>query len=398
MLRPQAFASGADAWSMPISVSGPIQVAADIRFDQRDMNRLQYSLRPAYSLGTAAGGGQPHLLLSAYYSPADAQNLVADLEGWVTPAGRFELSSRSLPRDRITLGPAQASRLVFLNPHVQDLLGVRNKELRDVGKSSLSSIWLGKPHIVFFAGGIIQIQTVYNVSSGRGVAQRLGVTVFLDGRAGIGKTLTVALRQALNPPAAVTRDHSPAPGRKATRRGHARSVQRTGRRGQADRSTETHRRPHAADTDGSDDTDGGPATPSPAGGSAGRPQTSAGEQGGRSQSAPRPQAGPKPRNSPAGAQGARRRGCRVPGRPSRRRAGRPARAAAPSATRSRTPARRRQRVLCRGEHERRAPSARQSPSARPSQSVNLLSTLFQSILTSPKAPLTLRIAVLVRPW
>ena len=80
---------------------------------------------------------------------------------------------------------------------------MRNKELSDVGKSSIDTVWLGNPHVVFFAGGVMQIQTVYDVSSGRGVAKRFGITVFLNGRAGIGDTVTAALRQAINLPPAV---------------------------------------------------------------------------------------------------------------------------------------------------------------------------------------------------
>jgi len=51
---------------------------------------------------------------------------------------------------------------------------------------------------VFFAGGVMQVQTVYDVSNGRGVAKMFGITVFLNGRAGIGDTVTSALRQAIN--------------------------------------------------------------------------------------------------------------------------------------------------------------------------------------------------------
>jgi hypothetical protein len=101
------------------------------------------------------------------------------------------------------------SRLVFLTPRIANSLGVRNKELSDVGKSSVDTIWLGNPHIVFFAGGVMQLQTVYDVSSGRGVATKFGVTVFLNGRAGIGDTLEEALRQALNRPPAVELLESP---------------------------------------------------------------------------------------------------------------------------------------------------------------------------------------------
>jgi uncharacterized membrane protein (UPF0182 family) len=203
MTNPGAFASGADAWSIPTSLSGPIEVAGSIRFDQSDTDALRNGMTPSYRFGTPAGQDRAHLLRSAYYSPLDAQNLVANLDGWITRRGTPELSSRSLPRDHVTLGPAQVSRLVFLTPRVANLLGLRNRELSDIGKSSISSVWLGKPHIVFFAGGIMQIQTIYNVGSGPGAAKRLGITVFINGHAGIGDTLSAALRQAINLPPTV---------------------------------------------------------------------------------------------------------------------------------------------------------------------------------------------------
>jgi hypothetical protein len=198
MTHPEAFASAADAWSTPTSFAGPLEVVGNIRFDESDTDELRNAMRPSNRFGTPAGADQPHLLRSAYYSPRDGENLVATLDGWINRRGEPKLSSRSLPRKRVTLGPAQVSRLVFLTPRISNSLGVRNKELSDVGKSSIDTIWLGNPHVVIFAGGVMQIQTVYDVSSGRGVATRFGVTVYLNGRAGIGDTVTAALRQALN--------------------------------------------------------------------------------------------------------------------------------------------------------------------------------------------------------
>jgi hypothetical protein len=113
------------------------------------------------------------------------------------------LSSRSLPRDRVTLGPAQISRLVFVTPRVSKALGLRNREVRDLGKSSLDSVSFGTPHVVFLSGGTLQIQTLYEGSNGRGLARMLGVTVYLNGRAGIGPTLADAVRQALHLPPAI---------------------------------------------------------------------------------------------------------------------------------------------------------------------------------------------------
>jgi uncharacterized membrane protein (UPF0182 family) len=207
----QTFASDSDAWSLPTSLSGSIDVTGSIHFDESDEDDLRHRMRPSYRFATPAGGDQPHLLRSAYYSPRGTENLVATLDGWIDERGVPRLSSRSLPRDRVTLGPSQISRLVFLTPRVSNILGVRNRELSDLGKSSLDSVSLGSPHVVFFAGGILQIQTIYEGSSGRGIARMLGITVFLNGRAGVGRTLAAALREALHLPPAVKL--GPLPGR-----------------------------------------------------------------------------------------------------------------------------------------------------------------------------------------
>lgn len=207
--RPQSFASGADAWSMPTALSGPIEVAADIRFDESDEDELRSRMEPAYRFAAPAGEERARVLRSVYYSPRSAQNLVAGLDGWLDRRGVPKLSARSLPRDRVTLGPAQVSRLVNLTPRIANSLDVRNRELRDVGKSSLDSIWLGNPHIVFLAGGIMQVQSIYDGSNGRGIARMYGITVFLNGRAGLGNSLDAALRQALNLPPAVEFERLP---------------------------------------------------------------------------------------------------------------------------------------------------------------------------------------------
>jgi uncharacterized protein len=201
---PAAFASGADAWTPPARLSGPIEVAGDIRFDEDDEDELRRRTSPSYRFATPAGEDEPRLLRGALYSPRDGQNLVATLDGWINRRGVPKLSSRSLPRDRVTPGPAQVSRLVNLTPRIANSLGVRNREVSDVGRSSLDSIWLGEPHVVFFGGGILQIQTIYEASNSRGIARIYGVTVYLNGRAGMGDNLGEALRQALRLPPSVT--------------------------------------------------------------------------------------------------------------------------------------------------------------------------------------------------
>ena len=193
-------ASGSDLWSRPIALSGSLEVAGGVDFDESDEDDLRLTMEPAYSYGSPPGHGQPQLVLNTYYVPRQGQNLVASLTGWVDGQGRPRLVSRSLPRDPTTLGPAQVSRLVFATPRVSNLLGLRNLEIRDLNTSSLDSVILGIPHLLFLPGGLMQVQSLYEGSRGPGAARLLGVTVFVNGRAGLGPDMATALRQALNKP------------------------------------------------------------------------------------------------------------------------------------------------------------------------------------------------------
>jgi RimJ/RimL family protein N-acetyltransferase len=194
------FASGSDVWSAPTSLSGSIEVAGDIRFDEDDEDDLRRRVKPEYKLSPPPGQTTPRLVLSTNYSPRRGQNLVASLDGWVDDRGRAQLASRILAGDPITPGPAQISRLVFSTPRVSRLLGLRNLELRDLDKSSLDSVSLGTPHLLYLARGIVQIQSLYKGASGPGVSRMIGVTAFLNGRAGVGSDVEDAVRQAPHEP------------------------------------------------------------------------------------------------------------------------------------------------------------------------------------------------------
>ncbi len=198
--QPATFASDADAWSRPTGLSGPVEVAGDIHFDEDDEDDLRHRLLPGYKYSAPPGEEGPQIVRSTYYSPRRGQNLVASLEGWVDERGRARLASQALPRDPITLGPAQVSRLVFSTPRVRNLLGLRNLEVRDLDVSSIDSVSLGSPHLVFLPSGVLQVQSLYEGASGPGVSRLLGVTAFLNGSAGLGPDIDSAVRQALNRP------------------------------------------------------------------------------------------------------------------------------------------------------------------------------------------------------
>jgi uncharacterized membrane protein (UPF0182 family) len=198
--RPDLYVSNADAWSRPIALAGPIDVAGDVDFDESDEDDLRSTMQPGYVYSAPPGRSRPRLLRSTYYTPVRGQNLVAALTGWVDGDGRTRLTARGIARDPVTLGPAQMSRLTFANPRVRNLLGVRNLEIRDLEESSLDTVILGQPHLLFTPGGIIQIQSLFEGSRGPGAARLLGVTSFLNGRAGIGPDIDSSVRQALNKP------------------------------------------------------------------------------------------------------------------------------------------------------------------------------------------------------
>ena len=198
--QPDQFASEADAWSRPISLSGSLEVAGDVDFDESDEDDLRATMEPGYKFSSPPGETRPVLLLETYFSPRRGQNLVGSLSGWLDEQGRPHLAARSLPRGPVTLGPAQISRFVFATPRVGNLLGLRNLEIRDVDKSSLDAVILGEPHLLFLPGGVVQLQSLYEGSRGPGAARLLGVTAFLDGRAGLGPDIESAVRQALNKP------------------------------------------------------------------------------------------------------------------------------------------------------------------------------------------------------
>ena len=198
--RPEVFASGSDVWSPPTSLSGSLEVAGDIQFDESDEDDLRHRVQPAYKLSPPPGQTRPRLVLSTTYSPRRGQNLVASLEGWVDERGRPHLASRILPRHPITLGPAQISRLVFATPRVSKLLGLTNLELRDLNKSSLDTVSLGRPKLMFLPSGVIQIQSLYKGASGAGVSRIIGIAAFVNGRAAVGSSVADAVRQALHLP------------------------------------------------------------------------------------------------------------------------------------------------------------------------------------------------------
>ncbi len=195
-----AFASGADAWGRPTSLSGPLGAAGNIRFGGPGQ-QAGPKLEPADQLMVPAGRHATSTLVrTTLYTPPNGQNVVAELEGWVSDRDQPRLTLVSFAGDQVIPGPAQISRLVLTSPGITNALGLLNKETTDLDQHSLMSVMLGTPRWLLFGGTVLQAQSIYVQASGIGVTRMLGVTVFVDGRAGFGDTLGRALRRAVAPP------------------------------------------------------------------------------------------------------------------------------------------------------------------------------------------------------
>jgi uncharacterized membrane protein (UPF0182 family) len=157
-------------------------------------------MRPGYVYARLPGDRDERLVLATPFSPRGGENLVAYLAGSVDESGRPRLSLLSLPRDRLTVGPSQATRRILANPAVNDRLQLLNRESRDLGKAAVNRTILGVARSVPVGHTLVHVQPVYVVAGGGGVPRLQLVTVYVDGRVGYGRDLAAALGRALRPP------------------------------------------------------------------------------------------------------------------------------------------------------------------------------------------------------
>jgi uncharacterized membrane protein (UPF0182 family) len=194
---PAGFASGADVWGYPVSLSGSVAAAGEVRFASTAQDPGA-ALRPFYRLAIPPGHNRTlKLLRTALYTPSGGQNVVAELDGWADDRGTLRLSVMVLPGNRVIAGPAQISRVVLSTRRVISALRLTNKETTDLGQHALTAVRLGTPRWLLSGGGVWQVQPLYIDTSGDGATRMLAVTVFVDGHAGIGRTVALATRQAL---------------------------------------------------------------------------------------------------------------------------------------------------------------------------------------------------------
>jgi uncharacterized protein len=206
---PDAFWTGSDVWQQPLQLAGAVEAAGEVRFpdparsvdaDERAENGLTadvWRMRPQYLLARLPGDSAERFLLATPYTPRGRQNLVGYLAGSVDSAGRAQLSVLSLPRDRLTIGPAQATRRILASPAVTRRLELLNRESRDLGKAAVLRTVLGAPQVIPLGEQLVTFQSVYAAAGGDGVPRLHLVAAHANGRVGYGRNPAAALRRML---------------------------------------------------------------------------------------------------------------------------------------------------------------------------------------------------------
>jgi len=131
------------------------------------------------------------------FTPRGRENLVAYLAGSIDAQGRPGLSLLSLPRDRLTLGPSQATRRILASRGVSRRLELSNREARDLGKSSVDRTIVGAPRLLPIGDALVQVQPIYLVAGGNGVPRLQLVAAVANDRVGYGPDVETALRRTL---------------------------------------------------------------------------------------------------------------------------------------------------------------------------------------------------------
>jgi uncharacterized membrane protein (UPF0182 family) len=206
---PSSFWNGTDAWQQPEQLAGPIERVGEVRFpdpehgvdpDERREHGVSpesWRLKPEYLMARLPGDATERFMLATPFTPRGGQNLVSYLAGTRDAGGRPALTLVSLPRDRVAIGPTQATRRILANPGVDDRLQLLNRESRDLGRASVNRTVLGAPRVVPLAGALVHVQPLYLTSAGGGLPALQMVTVLVNGRVGYGATLRSALLRAV---------------------------------------------------------------------------------------------------------------------------------------------------------------------------------------------------------
>jgi len=202
-----SFWNSTDAWQRPLRVAGPVDSAGEIRFpvpvehldaDERrakSATPAAWQMQPDYVLARMPGDKRERFMLVMPFTPRGRNNLVSYLSGSVDRLGRPKLTLLSLPRDRLTIGPAQATRRILASPGVNRRVELLNRESRDLGKAAINRTVLGSPHLVPVGEALVYVQPIYVTASGSSVPRLQLMTVHANGRVGYGRELKPALKR-----------------------------------------------------------------------------------------------------------------------------------------------------------------------------------------------------------
>ena len=139
-------------------------------------------------------------MLTLSFTPRGRQNLVSYLAGSVDQRGEPRLSVLSLPRERLEIGPTQATREVLASPAVSRRLELLNRESRDLGRNSVNRTVLGTPRVVPLGRALVHLQPVYVTAGGSGLPRLQLVTAYANGRFGYGRDPEAAVWSLLRGP------------------------------------------------------------------------------------------------------------------------------------------------------------------------------------------------------
>jgi uncharacterized membrane protein (UPF0182 family) len=206
------FWNGADAWQPSLQLAGPVEDAGEIQFpdpeerleaDERaeGIGAERWRSRPGYLLARLPGDRAERFMLTLPFTPRGRQNLVSYLAGSVDERGEPRLTVLSLPRDRLTIGPTQATREVLASRGVSRKLELLNRESRDLGRNSVNRTVLGTPRVVPLGDALVHVQPVYITAGGSGLPRLQLVTAYANGRVGYGRDPEAAVRSLLRGPA-----------------------------------------------------------------------------------------------------------------------------------------------------------------------------------------------------
>ncbi|MEA2444128.1 MAG: uncharacterized protein QOJ12_1420, partial [Thermoleophilales bacterium] len=218
------FWNGADAWQRPLRLAGSADAVGQIRFpspgDSSNNNTPpdHWLMQPEYLLARLPGDDRERLMLGMPFTPEGRHNMVGYLAGSLDGLGRPRLTLLSLPRDKLFVGPAQATRRILASSGVNKAVELLNKESRDLGKSAVNRTVLGIPRVIPVGDTLLHVQPIYVTAGGSTLPRLQLVTVQANGRVGYGNDLRSALKMVLPAtpaPAATKAPTAAAPSAKA---------------------------------------------------------------------------------------------------------------------------------------------------------------------------------------